>query len=209
MWCALTDVREFNQWFGVALTTPFAPGAVVSGRITIPASEHVTAPTCAATWNGRRRWMPNEPPRRPRQGERRDDALGGRLWGALGVVAPEVVGAPRQPAGRVEPIPDVHAQQVAARRLQVALDRLLGEAERRRVPLEVHRLRRLELAEVRGAAPMAEDVVLRHPFGGVGKPEPLKHLGGNVWSRRITEADRLVYEVFDDRGEFLRARYHC
>jgi len=52
------------------------------------------------------------------------------------------------------------------------------------------------------------EAVLRDPFAGVGKPEPLKHLGGSVWSRRITEADRLVYEVFDDRVEFLQARYH-
>ena len=49
---------------------------------------------------------------------------------------------------------------------------------------------------------------MRDPFAGVGKPEPLKHLGGSVWSRRINEADRLVYEVFDDRIEFLQARYH-
>lgn len=52
------------------------------------------------------------------------------------------------------------------------------------------------------------DAVLRDPFAGVGKPEHLKHLGGNVWSRRITEVDRLVYEVFPDRVEFLQARYH-
>jgi toxin YoeB len=52
------------------------------------------------------------------------------------------------------------------------------------------------------------EAVLRDPFGGIGKPEPLKHLGGNVWSRRITEPDRLVYEVFDERVEFLQARYH-
>ncbi|MBX3148060.1 MAG: Txe/YoeB family addiction module toxin [Gemmatimonadales bacterium] len=52
------------------------------------------------------------------------------------------------------------------------------------------------------------EAVLRDPFTGPGKPEPLKHLGGNVWSRRINEADRLVYEVFDDRVEFLQARYH-
>ena len=52
------------------------------------------------------------------------------------------------------------------------------------------------------------EAVLRDPFGGIGKPEPLKHLGGNVWSRRVTEADRLVYEVFDARVEFLQARYH-
>ena len=48
---------------------------------------------------------------------------------------------------------------------------------------------------------------LRDPYDGIGKPEHLKHIGGNVWSRRITEADRLVYEVFDERIEFLQARY--
>lgn len=52
------------------------------------------------------------------------------------------------------------------------------------------------------------EAVRRDPFTGIGKPEPLKHLGGNVWSRRINEADRLVYEVFADRIEFLQARYH-
>ena len=39
VWRAITDVREFNQWFGVALTTPFAPGAVVSGYMTMPGHE--------------------------------------------------------------------------------------------------------------------------------------------------------------------------
>lgn len=52
------------------------------------------------------------------------------------------------------------------------------------------------------------EATLRDPFGGIGKPEHLKHFGGNVWSRRINEADRLVYEVFSDRIEFLQARYH-
>ena len=52
------------------------------------------------------------------------------------------------------------------------------------------------------------EAVMRDPFTGIGKPEHLKELGGNVWSRRINEADRLVYEVFDDRVEFLQARYH-
>ena len=52
------------------------------------------------------------------------------------------------------------------------------------------------------------EAALRDPFSGLGKPEHLRHLGGNVWSRRITEADRLVYEVFDDRIEFLQGRYH-
>jgi toxin YoeB len=52
------------------------------------------------------------------------------------------------------------------------------------------------------------EAVMREPFEGSGKPEHLKRLGGNVWSRRISEVDRLVYEVFDDRVEFLQARYH-
>ena len=52
------------------------------------------------------------------------------------------------------------------------------------------------------------EATMRDPYEGIGKPEHLKHMGGNVWSRRVTEADRLVYEVFDDRVEFLQARYH-
>lgn len=52
------------------------------------------------------------------------------------------------------------------------------------------------------------DATMRDPFAGLGKPEPLKHVGANVWSRRITQTDRLVYEVFADRIEFLQARYH-
>ena len=52
------------------------------------------------------------------------------------------------------------------------------------------------------------EATLRDPYVGIGKPEHLRHLGGSVWSRRINEADRLVYEVFADRIEFLQARYH-
>lgn len=52
------------------------------------------------------------------------------------------------------------------------------------------------------------EATMRDPYAGIGKPEHLKHMGGNVWSRRISEADRLVYEVYDDRIEFLQARYH-
>ena len=52
------------------------------------------------------------------------------------------------------------------------------------------------------------DAVLHDPHAGLGKPEHLKHFGGDVWSRRINDADRLVYEVFPDRVEFLQARYH-
>lgn len=52
------------------------------------------------------------------------------------------------------------------------------------------------------------DAVLRDPFGGVGKPEPLRHLGPDVWSRRIDQRHRLVYVVYHDRIDFLHARYH-
>jgi toxin YoeB len=48
----------------------------------------------------------------------------------------------------------------------------------------------------------------RDPFTGIGKPEPLKNLGSDVWSRRITREDRLVYRVTDDVIDVLQARYH-
>lgn len=51
--------------------------------------------------------------------------------------------------------------------------------------------------------------IQREPFTGRGKPEPLKYQEGkNAWSRRLTEADRIVYLVYDDRIEFIQARYH-
>lgn len=49
---------------------------------------------------------------------------------------------------------------------------------------------------------------LRDPFDGIGKPEPLKHLLGGAWSRRIDETNRLVYLVTDDEIRVLQARYH-
>ena len=52
------------------------------------------------------------------------------------------------------------------------------------------------------------DAVMRDPFTGIGKPEPLKHLEGNTWSRRLTDEHRIVYLVEDDRITFLQARYH-
>lgn len=48
----------------------------------------------------------------------------------------------------------------------------------------------------------------RTPFEGAGKPEPLRHLGSDVWSRRITKADRLVYRVLDNSIDVLQARFH-
>jgi toxin YoeB len=42
--------------------------------------------------------------------------------------------------------------------------------------------------------------VLRDPFQGIGKPEPLKYLGPGVWSRRITQEHRCVYLVKEVSG---------
>ena len=50
--------------------------------------------------------------------------------------------------------------------------------------------------------------VLRDPFAGLGKPEPLKHIGADVWSRRLTDEHRVVYRVSDQRVSFLQGRYH-
>ena len=49
---------------------------------------------------------------------------------------------------------------------------------------------------------------MRDPFSGLGKPEPLKHLDADTWSRRITLEHRLVYRVRSERVDFLQARYH-
>ncbi len=48
----------------------------------------------------------------------------------------------------------------------------------------------------------------RVPFGGVGKPEPLKRQLAGLWSRRLTQEHRVVYEVVEKEVRFLQARYH-
>ena len=52
------------------------------------------------------------------------------------------------------------------------------------------------------------EAVLRDAFGGIGRPEPLKHVLAGCWSRRITQEHRLVYRVSERRIDFLQARYH-
>jgi toxin YoeB len=59
-------------------------------------------------------------------------------------------------------------------------------------------LRALELVEA----------ILRDPFTGIGKPEPLKYLASGTWSRRLTQEHRIVYLVSNERIDFLQARYH-
>ena len=52
------------------------------------------------------------------------------------------------------------------------------------------------------------EAIVREPFSGLGKPEPLKHKAPGAWSRRITEEHRLVYLVDDDDLVVLQARFH-
>ena len=52
------------------------------------------------------------------------------------------------------------------------------------------------------------EAALRDPFEGIGKPEPLKFLGSDIWSRRVTQEHRCVYLVKADRIEFLQGRHH-
>ena len=52
------------------------------------------------------------------------------------------------------------------------------------------------------------ETIVRDPFKGTGKPEPLKHHLAGVWSRRITQEHRLVYRVKDQQVIFLSCRFH-
>ena len=50
--------------------------------------------------------------------------------------------------------------------------------------------------------------ILKAPFGGIGKPEPLKREFAGLWSRRLTQEHRVVYEVANNEVRFLQARRH-
>jgi toxin YoeB len=50
--------------------------------------------------------------------------------------------------------------------------------------------------------------VLRSPFEGIGKPEPLKHELQGCWSRRINDEHRLVYEYTGNELRIISCRYH-
>ena len=52
------------------------------------------------------------------------------------------------------------------------------------------------------------DDVLRHPFQGLGKPEPLRGDKSGKWSRRINHEDRLVYRVERDTVVVFQCRGH-
>ena len=48
----------------------------------------------------------------------------------------------------------------------------------------------------------------RHPFDGLGDPEPLRHNWSGYWSRRIDREHRLVYKPADDSIVIVQCRYH-
>ena len=50
--------------------------------------------------------------------------------------------------------------------------------------------------------------IQRDPFGGIGKPEPLRHALHGYWSRRITDEHRIIYKVQDDSLLIAQLRYH-
>lgn len=49
---------------------------------------------------------------------------------------------------------------------------------------------------------------MRHPFEGIGKPEPLREDLAGFWSRRIDDTHRLVYAVAHQALAIVACRYH-
>ena len=52
------------------------------------------------------------------------------------------------------------------------------------------------------------DEIRRHPYTGLGKPEPLKRNLRGFWSRRITREHRLVYRIEKGVLQIAQCRYH-
>ena len=52
------------------------------------------------------------------------------------------------------------------------------------------------------------DDIVRQPFSGIGKPEPLKHSLQGYWSRRITNEHRLVYKVTETEIIIINCKFH-
>ncbi len=49
---------------------------------------------------------------------------------------------------------------------------------------------------------------LREPHAGIGKPEPLRGELSGLWSRRLTQEHRVVYDVTASSVRFLQGRFH-
>ena len=50
--------------------------------------------------------------------------------------------------------------------------------------------------------------IMREPFAGIGKPEPLRENLSGYWSRRIDDTHRLVYAVEQMMIVIIACRYH-
>jgi toxin YoeB len=50
--------------------------------------------------------------------------------------------------------------------------------------------------------------IARGPHSGIGKPEPLRHAYSGYWSRRITDAHRMVYRVDEGIIKVVQLRLH-
>ena len=48
----------------------------------------------------------------------------------------------------------------------------------------------------------------RNPYTGIGKPEPLKASLSGLYSRRINQSQRLVYEILEDEIVVYQCKYH-
>lgn len=50
--------------------------------------------------------------------------------------------------------------------------------------------------------------IIRNGYEGIAKPEPLKENLSGFWSRRIDEANRIVYRITEDRFEIIQCKGH-
>jgi len=50
--------------------------------------------------------------------------------------------------------------------------------------------------------------ISRHPFEGIGNPEPLKYKYAGFWSRRIDDQHRLIYQMRDEEILIAKCRFH-
>lgn len=50
--------------------------------------------------------------------------------------------------------------------------------------------------------------IIRNPYEGLGKPEPLRYALQGYWSRRITLEDRIIYKVENDNLIIISCAKH-
>ena len=50
--------------------------------------------------------------------------------------------------------------------------------------------------------------IIRNPYEGTGKPEPLKFELSGLWSRRIDREHRLVYKVRENEIQIFSCKFH-